>query len=753
MSPTMQIDSATTLRATQIARIIQKRSPLAQKIETVETNLKALAEALRQLEKQRGHLLQRVGDSGTIARLDEIDCYSIQKSIDFELVSLKSLKSRFSRNTLNIGVVGRARQGKSKLLQSLTGLSAAEIPDGNDQHCTGVRSNIHHDSNAEETYAEIWFHTEHSFLAEVIEPYYKQLKLGSIPSSIQDFATSSLPKLPNELAEKKQNEAKYDHLGRYHKNLDKYRHTFAETSPRRIPQHEIREYVAQDNQDGERIYFNYLAVREVKIVCTFPNVDIGQIALVDMPGLGDTGIGDEERMIRTLGQDIDLVLFVRMPTSTGDYWKKEDIELYDMANGALIDIPIKEWSFMVLNHISGGNSNRKNCDSLALSMSEKHIDVQDFIIADCANSEEAQTKILDRILDYLGERVEVLDRQYASACQNRLIQLQKSVTIELGKASIAWNQSSKDDEFPVFLKQFRTFWDDLTKGLELLNSSTMDERNTEDKNFKTAVEVAIEACRSEPGIPALEEIQQKCYSTGSDQMAYAVCLHEVRTHLSKKFLTLDDALKESLETTKERVTKILKDNGKLEKITTGNGSEFLKNLAKKIPENAPGLKLGFETLATFDLEYRGLLQHRIRKHLDDLIPNTTKYKLDNSSLMEKLNDINPRKTHKSSPAEKILSNLSKAQSEAVNKCEKELKTLLTEPSQAGFAIIEEFIDRILRAKGVDYEWQVFLKEVAPDIWGGDFDVARESAQLRKEWIQKIGEVESVKQADALNFLR
>jgi hypothetical protein len=651
--------------------------------------------------------------------------------------------------------VGRARQGKSKLLQSLTGLSAAEIPDGNDQHCTGVRSNIHHEAKVEETYAEIWFHTEHSFLAEVIEPYYKQLKLGSTPSSIQDFATSSLPALPRELAEKKQNEAKYDHLCRYHKNLDKYRHSFAETSPRRIPQHEIREYVAQDTSDGQRIYFNYLAVREVKIVCSFPNVDIGQIALVDMPGLGDTGIGDEDRMIRTLGQDIDLVLFVRMPTSTGDYWKKEDIELYDMANGALIDIPIKEWSFMVLNHISGGNSNRKNCDSLALSMSEKHIDVQDFIIADCANPEEAQSRILDRILDYLGERVEVLDRQYASACQDRLIQLQKSVAIELGKATSAWSSSSKDDEFPLFLMRFRMFWDDLTRELELLTSSTMDERNTEDKNFKTAVDTAIEACRSEPGIPTLEEIQQKCYSTGADAIAYAVYLHEVRTHLSKKFLALDEALKESLETTKNRVTEILKTHGKLEKIAEGNGSEFLKSLADKIPDNAPGLKLGFETLATFDLQYRGLLQHRIRKHLDDLIPNTTKYKLDDSSWKEKLNDINPLKGKmpKPSPAEKIFNNLFDAQAEAVNKCEKELETLLTEPSQAGFAIVEEFIDRILRARGVDYEWQVFLKEVAPDVWGDDFGAAREFTQLRKEWVQKIGEVDRAKQADALNFLR
>lgn len=515
MLSTMQIGDTATPRATQIARIIQKRRPLSQKIETVESNLKALSGALRKLERQRDQLLDRVGDSVTIGRLKEIDCSIIQRSIDTELAALNNLKSRFSRNTLNIGVVGRARQGKSRLLQSLTGLSTAEIPDGDDQHCTGVRSNVHHNLEVGETYAEVWFHTERSFLDEVIAPYYEQLRLGSRPRSIQDFAEIILPELPKELAEKRQAAAKYDHLCRYHQNLSKYRDALSEPSPRRVPRHEIREYVAQDTLDRKRIYFNYLAVREVKIICSFPNVDIGQIALVDMPGLGDTGIGDEERIIKTLGQDIDLVLFVRMPKSTGDFWAKEDVELYDTANSALIDLPIKEWSFMVLNQINGGADNRRNCESLAAAISEKHIDVQDVIIANCADAKEAQTEILDRVLNYLGQRVEVLDRQYASACQDRLIQLQRTVAVELEKAKNAWRQASRDDWFPMFLKLFGEFWNDLTRELERLTSSMISERDNDDSNFNAAVDSAITVCRSETGILELEEIQQKCYATGS----------------------------------------------------------------------------------------------------------------------------------------------------------------------------------------------------------------------------------------------
>jgi hypothetical protein len=277
-----------------------------------------------------------------------------------EVEALGKLKVRFWRDTLNIGVVGRARQGKSRLLQSLTGLTAAEIPDGNRQHCTGVRSTIHHNPSTE-TYGEVWFHSERSFLDEVISPYYEKLRLGVKPMTLEEFAQNPLPPLPSDLPGYAEPGAMYEHLGRYHANLAQYRQLLVAPSPRRIAKNEIRQYVAQDTPDGQRVFFNYLGVREVKIVCNFPNSDVGEIALVDMPGLGDTGVGDEERLVRTLGQEVDAVVFVRMPKSSGDYWADVDVRLYDTARAALVDLPLNLWSFMVLNR-TGANS--KNGDNL-----------------------------------------------------------------------------------------------------------------------------------------------------------------------------------------------------------------------------------------------------------------------------------------------------------------------------------------------------------------------------------------------------
>ncbi len=156
-------------RAAQIASIIEKRRPLAKKVEDVETNLRELSSVLHQLEEYRKHLIAKLNEPSVVGCLREISLTESLLSIDSELRALAKLKARFLRETLNIGVVGRARQGKSRFLQSLTGLTAAEIPDGNRLHCTGVRSTIHHNPSVE-TYGEVWFHSERSFFNEVIAP-------------------------------------------------------------------------------------------------------------------------------------------------------------------------------------------------------------------------------------------------------------------------------------------------------------------------------------------------------------------------------------------------------------------------------------------------------------------------------------------------------------------------------------------------------------------------------------------------------
>ena len=474
-------------RTAQIASIIEKRQPLATKVEEVENNLQALSSALHVLEQHRSQLLSQADDLETRGRLQEINLTAIQSEINTELAALSKLRTRFSRKTLNIGVIGRAGQGKSRLLQSLSGLSTDEIPSGDRSHCTGVRSTIHHNPSVE-TYGEVWFHSERSFLNELISPYYEKLQLSSRPFTLEEFARNPLPELPKQFSGQAEPGAMYEHLRKYHTNFDKYKHLLKEPSPQRISKQQIREYVAQDTQDGQRIYFNYLAVQEAKIVCSFPNTDVGQIALIDMPGLGDTGLGDAERLMNILGQDVDIVLFVRMPRPPRDFWADVDVKLYDTARSSLVDLPIHLWSFMVLNRTSAHSSIGDNlvyCEELIGTHKTSHIDVVECITASCAEYEEANQKILDQILNYLMQNVNALDKQYASACQDRLSRLHSTTALELEKAKKALGHGlQRDSWFPVFIKLFNKLWNDLTVGLEGLLRDLRWQRDAQDADFK-----------------------------------------------------------------------------------------------------------------------------------------------------------------------------------------------------------------------------------------------------------------------------
>ena len=721
-------------RADKITSIIEKRRPLARKIEGVEASLKSLNSSLGQLEQQRQLLMGQGDDPDTTGKLNQIDLSNIRLDIAAELEAIAKLKARFTRQNLNLGVVGMARQGKSRLLRSLTGLSAAEIPDGDKGHCTGVRSTIYQSPNGE-TYGMVWFHSEQSFLDEIIAPYYEKLRLGKQPLNIDQFA-KELPPLPGDLAKESKYEAMYKYLGKYHQNLKKYRPLMGVTSPPKISKEQIREYVAQDNVTGDRVYFNYLAVQKVSIFCSFPNTDTGKIALVDMPGLGDTGIGAEERLIETLGQEVDIVLFIRLPKSTGDDWLNYDLELYDTAQKALKDrLSIEKWSFMILNRTdasSGKGDNSQQCQFLKSELERMPIKVVESIIANCADPQEANTKILDRILDYLADNIEDLDREFVSSCKQGLLELQGKIGVELQKAgnALSRGQATASGSNKEFRDLFRKIWRNLIRELQkLLKELRRESDERIETAFQSQVELAIASCNKDIVIPSSEEIEElRNTEAGSYENAYNICLNQLRTQLSKKFAQIDVGLKELIEQTKSRVTEILVDAGSLGGLTDKRGSEFIDLIAEKVGDEQSKLKQGFEILSNFNLSYSGMFQHRIRRQLEDVTPDKTEVKLEQPY-----------------SAEQIQQKLQLLHRKVIYDCDNALKGFFGEPSLAAFGMVEEFIDQVLRSENVEDDWQDFLEENKEKVWPEKFDLDNDLAQTRHQWLDLVEKVKGANQ--------
>lgn len=301
------------IRSAITSGILKRRLPLADRIDFSVSKLRKFIDTCDDLVDLAETLNDSFSNDSTsvdfgslTAQADELKSYLSLRKVDLE-----KLSCRFRRENLTIAVVGRARQGKSRLLQSLTGLPAEVIPDGSGSHCTGVKSKISHSNDG--FLARVHTHCEDSFLEKVIRPYFKNLKIKNAPSTLDEFVAMDFSSAPRGLS-KAANKAMYEHLVAYHGNLNGYRELI-ESDNRVIElndESQVREYVAQDDPAAERVFFKYLAVEHVEVRCKFPNDDIGNVSLIDLPGLGDTGIGHQERLLEAIGSDVDLIAFVRV---------------------------------------------------------------------------------------------------------------------------------------------------------------------------------------------------------------------------------------------------------------------------------------------------------------------------------------------------------------------------------------------------------------------------------------------------------
>jgi hypothetical protein len=392
----------------QIDRALTNRKPT---VKRVEAEIGKQDSRLRQVKQAEAELLRLRQSSGHIPELSALlakcSLESLIKGIELQISGLQVLSQRFKRGTLNIALAGPARTGKSTVIQVITGLDNDKVPTSKGLPCTAVQSNIYYYEGS--TYGVVTCFSEAEFL-KVIASYYQRLGFNP-PSSLQELERSSLPPCPTNTADPAEMTALYNHLLHYHANLSAYRPLLqAQPLSFEISEEEISLYVSQHYDERHNpTNFQHLAVSKVDIYCQFshnsPDYPLTNIGLIDTIGLGDVRLGDAERLMKAISEEVDFLILLRKAKPEGDHWNNLDLAIYNRADEALHHKrPLDKCSMMVFNL----NGNNQHCTQILRgTMAQNGIKVQEVLEIDCRDT-QAVAGVLEAVLTYLAENIEEL---------------------------------------------------------------------------------------------------------------------------------------------------------------------------------------------------------------------------------------------------------------------------------------------------------------------------------------------------------
>jgi ribosome biogenesis GTPase A len=708
-----------------IADVLEKRHKKVLMLEKVHNGL-------AELEMQMDSLQQMAADAEMeadempqdIMRLtNKINKHigGLQEEVAHLNTSITSLTKRFSKETINVGVAGKARQGKSTLLQKISGLSNKEIPTSDELPCTGTKSKIYHSEN--DAHAKIEFYPKEEFLKEILHPYFDKLKMSK-PFSLKRF-TEPLAELSNFSEDRNLDKAIYEKLAFIHKAFPSFSELLSKPSKTQ-PLDDILDYVTQ-NEGRTR----YLAVTTANIYTKFPNHDVTGLCLVDLPGL-EAAQGHEKKLVSSLEYEVDAVIFVKSPDVLGTDWEQTDYNVFDLVDNAVREIELANRLFIVLNEKNDG-SNKKQVQLLKEQPPETYSKPR-ILIADCSDAEEVERKVFSVVLKHIEKNLENTDQQYVGLLVNKMENVLKVLTEifapSLGSLVTSNADLTRERKYRLLSEKFIK---DLTKGLEKLVLDVQQELNISDE-FREKVEEICESARQSAPIPVKEELAEQYLEQSGWKGVVGEELNYLRAYLTEFLATqLDDYLQSKVDDTLRQV---------LERI-------FPKALQKMLPQNIdssedprtlilefqalldkgehPNIYKTFNYIGKFNFSYHSHFHYRVREEMgllntytsnsvDDIVPNDAT----RENFMEK--------------AEEIARGLDSHYQQTIYQLRKKFsEKMQADPANAILALVEEIKDRLVRARGIKEEWKSFIDPIREQLWADELSHFNKEIALRQQW--------------------
>ncbi|MBF0226887.1 MAG: dynamin family protein [Desulfobacterales bacterium] len=647
------------------------------------------------------------------------------QGIDEQVRELKflinNLIKRFKRDTINIGVAGKARQGKSTLLQQISGLNDAEIPSSDELPCTGAKSKIfYHDG---QPHARIDFYSDSEFLKEIIYSYYDTLELPK-PSGIDSFSKDNIP-APNEKSkiydtDRNLYNATYEKLKLIHSAIPSIKEYFFKISDMLEMKH-IPDYVTQKNT-------KYLSVKVANIFTKFPHHDVSGLCLVDLPGL-EASQGHEKKLAESLEHEVDAIIFVKIPSAQGTQYDKDDYKVIDLIDKSARDINLDDWLFIVLN-VLNDKSNQKQAELLKQNPPQSSVKFN-ILIGNCKDSIEAQEKVFMPVLLHLEQNLEKIDKKYVKTIQDKINNISNRISEALKISNEKLKPLQEDRQMTrEYVKLETNFIEDMKKKISSLLFEIYQNVKNAGSEFKTKIEEICEIAKNNPLVPESSNLEESYKEEGGWPGALQEKLHHLRADLSR-FLAdnIDIYLKEQVNKALVKVLNgIFKETiNSLIPQSLDNPSETIRQLRDLFDEEMPNLKDAFTYLSKFDFSYHSHFHHRIRERM---------YLLDtfNQDFEDKLLPKDRGKKEIQEVAQEIQRGLQSHYLETIYEINKKLSDeMYSDPAYAVFSLVEEIGDRLVRKEDIEFEWKDFIYNFRGRLWPEIFGKFEKYKELYKNW--------------------
>lgn len=757
--------------------IIKERGNKAKDVNVRIGHLESLKKKLSEYESLRCQIIDGEGDlieNGPFASIfrknpdmifavKDADSRELVALIDNQLEVLKRLKKRFERKTISIQIFGVAGSGKSKFIQTVTGLENNTILSASGDHVTGATVYI---QNAESFSANVYPYTEQ----EIIDIFNETLKssLGAL-NRIDEYETwrvNSLDKIANfncdEVFDPTVKDSYVAPLRYYTSKscIDTIRSVIGsanecdETTNRKYfnldDPSKVQPYVAQFNgKAGEDLvaYQEFKAVKFVSLKNQFQVGGAAKIELMDTVGLGDPNTEGLvlQNMCQEIADNSDLVIQLYHPTV------KDRPLVYDKSLECLHDIHYcengteripKECLFFVFNEYgisSLGEEDQErykdNINKCYVKWRNQRINVSR-LNANCADENEVRDNVMIPILNSMTKclgKIDDIKSAEANGKSKELYQKYRDFVSKINEVLIA---GSDGDRLLNLIDMFSDIFDaDIHGELKCVMKSARENMLRpagllgQKLNALCNIETTGQILQNDMQLKHI--ISEGIRLHHSYHVIYDNAAAYLRLSIPNRFRSIDNDLQQQIAEKKADVFRCLYNTGRMSAIMSHNGdeniseNELINDWAARFSSEIlndkeyPFLTRLFNNLLNFTINIDGFLLYRIVKHLDIYDTNYIGYIPVNIPANQK--------------EKGVIAHLRNNMNIIFTKITEELNNFTKAPNEAIYFAVEEFFYSLMFDPNCRREMQKLYFTYKRSIWQSELENQVQQTNAFDEW--------------------